>query len=544
MSSALTDDAMLVQLLEAFGTEAEENLAGMEQAILQLERSPEDTELARIIFRAAHSIKGDASCVGRAAVADCAHALEDLVERVTKTGIEVDAGTTALMLRAVDALRSLIAAGDCPTAEGRAIVDELRRAAAGLGGSRIAPVDAAAGASIASVRAPGRSRPTLRVDVARLDRLLDLAGEITVARGRMEALLQAGEPHDRLLEVLHESDHMHAELHETVSRARMVPLGPLFRQFARTVRDVSSANAKLAELTLEGEEVEVDTNVVEHLRDPLTHMIRNAIDHGIESPDERQARGKDVVGRLTLAAAHDAGTVIIELRDDGRGLDTRKIISQARLRGIVAESAVLSDKDAHRLIFDPGFSTADLVTELSGRGLGMDIVRRHVESLRGRIDVTSVEGAGTTFTIRLPLTLAIIEGFEVRVGSETYIVPLDMVVECIDRPAGLGHEAGRTGVLNVRGEALPYLNLDDHFHGAGTPGRKQVVVVHYGDGLAGLAVDSILGECQAVIKPLASIFAQTTGISGTTILGSGRVALILDVAGLLREAVSRQEAFR
>ena len=534
MNGTLTDDAMLAQLLEAFGTEADENLCAMEQAILQLERSPEDMELARVIFRAAHSIKGDASCVGRTAVADCAHALEDLVERVTTTGIEVDAATTATMLRAVDALRSLIAAGDAPIPAAREIVDELRCAAAALGGIQIAALEAAAGATATSVRVPRQSRPTLRVDIARLDRLLDLTGEITVARGRMEAMLQAGETNDRLLEVLRESDRLHAELHETVSRARMVPLGPLFRQFARTVHDVSSANAKFAELTLEGEEVEVDTNVVEHLRDPLTHMIRNAIDHGIESPDERQAMGKNVVGRLTLASSHDAGTVIIRLGDDGRGLDTKKILSRARLRGIVPESALLSDKDAHRLIFDPGFSTADVVTELSGRGLGMDIVRRHVESLRGRIDVASVEGAGTTFTIRLPLTLAIIDGFEFRVGSENYIVPLDMVVECIDRPAGLGREAERTGVLNVRGEALPYLNLEDHFHGTGGNRRKQVVVVHYGEGLAGLAVDSILGECQAVIKPLSSIFTKTTGISGTTILGSGRVALILDVAGMQR----------
>lgn len=537
-------DPIRDQLLEAFATEAEENLSSMEEAILQLERSPEDMELVRTIFRAAHSIKGDAACVGMTDIADCAHALEDLVERIAEKGAEVSLATTELLLRAVDVLRKMASGG---TQAGTGIAAELASAAAGIAGSASAAAAEGSASPAQMTQTRGPSRRTLRVEVARLDRLLDLTGEIAVARGRMAAMIHTGESRERLLEVFRESDRLHTELQEIAGRARMVPVGPMFRQFARTVRDVSAAHGKLAEIALEGEDVEVDTNVVEHLRDPLTHMIRNAIDHGIEMADERVRAGKNAVGRLTLSAAHDAGTVVIRLADDGRGLDSQKLLQRAEARGLVAEGAALSDHDVQRLIFEPGLSTADAVSEISGRGLGMDIVRRHVESLRGRIDVASTPGAGSSFTIRLPLTLAIIDGFAFQAGKETYIVPLDTVVECVELRKELTTCDGESGgLLNLRDAPLPYIRLRHHFGiGGARPAREYVVVVDHGGRRGGLAVDALLGEVQVVIKPLGRFCNAGAAISGSAVLGDGRVALVIDAATILDEAeaaLAREEA--
>ncbi|MEO8379115.1 MAG: chemotaxis protein CheA [Acidobacteriota bacterium] len=539
----MTDDPILVQLLEAFTTEADDNLAEMEQAILQLERSPEDIELVRIIFRAAHSVKGDAACVGRTAVADCAHALEDLMEKIEAAAVEVSGGTTTLLLRTVDALRNLVEAGEAPTEDRHEIIGELQRAAAAVAGAPMEPVTPG---SPSAARAPVAALPrrTLRVEVNRLDQLLDLTGEITVARGRVEAMLQSGESLERILEAFRESDRLHTDLQEIVSRARMVPVGPMFRQFARTVRDVSAANGKLAELILEGEEVEVDTNVVEHLRDPLTHMIRNAIDHGLEAPHDRHALGKDVVGKLILSATHESGTVVIRLTDDGRGLERQKLLERAQRRGVIPAGVVLSDLEIQRLIFEPGLTTSDVVSELSGRGLGMDIVRRSVEALRGRIDTLSIEGTGTTFTIRLPLTLAIIDGFGFRVAGETYILPLDTVVECVELRRDLTTCDGQSsGLLNLRDRPLPYIRLRHHLATGGTqPDREYVVVVDQGGRSGGLVVDSLLGELQVVIKPLNRICRPDRSITGSAVLGDGRVALIVDAATILDEAISAEAA--
>ncbi len=325
-------------------------------------------------------------------------------------------------------------------------------------------------------------------------------------------------------------------------KARMVPIGPSFHQHVRTLRDVATAHGKLARLVVEGEDVEVDTAVVEYVRDPLTHMVRNALDHGIEPPDVRRARGKDPVGTLLLRAAHEAGNMVIQVKDDGQGLDRAKIAAKAVALGFVADAARLSEDEMARVVFEPGFSTAERVTEISGRGVGMDVVRRNVEALRGSVTVDSVEGEGTTVTIRVPLTLAIIQGFKVGIGGEIYILPLESVVECVELPASGAAGAAGVGLLNLRGKPLPYLRLRDHFAVAGArPPRENVVVVQHGAQLAGLAVDELHGESSTVIKPLGTMFKGIPGVAGSSILGSGRVALILDVGGLLRETL-RQAA--
>jgi two-component system chemotaxis sensor kinase CheA len=386
---------------------------------------------------------------------------------------------------------------------------------------------------------------SLRVDVEKLDRMLRLAGEIAVARGRQRALLEAsGQGGTEALEAHHETDRLFLDLQEQIMQARMVPVGPVFRRHERTVRDVALAHGKQAYLMVEGDDVEVDTAVVEHMRDPLTHMIRNALDHGIEPPERRAAAGKPRAGRVTLRARRDAGSILIEVADDGAGLDLERIRRVAAERGI--DSSRLREAELKALIFHPGFSTAPEVTDLSGRGVGMEVVRRNVELLRGTITVDSEPGAGTTVSIRLPLTLAIIDGFSVGVGEETYIVPLDAVVECIELPLDVGgHTAGAgCGIIEVRGAALPFLRLRELF---GLPavarGRENVVVVRQEGSssgqLAGIAVDALFGRSQTVIKPLGQMFRGVPGVAGSTILGSGRIALILDVPALLREAIAR-----
>jgi two-component system chemotaxis sensor kinase CheA len=343
----------------------------------------------------------------------------------------------------------------------------------------------------------GKSR-TLRVDIDKLDRMLNLTGEIAIARGRLTEMLTHASEFSAadLLEAHQDADRLYLELQEQVMKVRMVRIGPLFRQFSRTIRDVAGAAGKVVRLVIEGEEVEVDTAVIENIRDPLAHMIRNAIDHGIEAPEVRAAAGKDPCGLITLGAYHAGGSIVIRMTDDGAGFDRERIIARAREIGYIFDADKLTDQDVYRMVFEAGFSTAESVTGLSGRGVGMDVVRRNIESLRGTISVESRAGRGATITVRLPLTLAIIDGFSVGVGGETYVVPLDTVVECLELPGDIHTKAdNETGVINLRGEPLPFLRLRDHFDVLGdAPERESVVVVQYESGRAGIAVDGTTRE--------------------------------------------------
>jgi two-component system chemotaxis sensor kinase CheA len=326
-------------------------------------------------------------------------------------------------------------------------------------------------------------------------------------------------------------------LQELVMKVRMVPLGRTFQPFARSVRDLAQATGKQVRLELAGEDVEVDTTLAELVRDPLTHLVRNALDHGLETPEARQAQGKSPTGTLALRAFHEAGSVVVQVSDDGAGLDRARVAARARAHGLLGPDEALEEAALLRLIFEPGFSTAERVTELSGRGVGLDVVRRNVEVLRGSLSVESTPGQGTTFTLRLPLTLSIIEGFSVGVGAETYVLPLEHVLECVELPAD-ERPASRTGVLNLRGGPLPFLRLREHFGlGGERPPRESVVVLRHGAGRAGLAVDLLLGQGQTVIKPLGQLCQGLPGLSGSTLLGDGRVALILDVPALLEQAL-------
>jgi two-component system, chemotaxis family, sensor kinase CheA len=380
----------------------------------------------------------------------------------------------------------------------------------------------------------------IRVDADKLDQLINLVGELIIAGAGASLIAQRAGVSD-LHEAMATLSRLVEEVRDSALTLRMVQIGATFNRFQRVVRDVSKELGKDIDLVISGAETELDKTVVEKIGDPLTHLVRNSMDHGIESAAVRLARGKPAKGTLKLNAYHDAGSIVIEVSDDGGGLNKERILKKAIERGLVSEGATLSDKEIHNLIFEAGFSTADVVSNLSGRGVGMDVVRRNIQALRGTVDLDSKEGVGSTVRIRLPLTLAIIDGFLVEVGGAVYVIPLDMVVECIELNATEQNDSDKR-YLNLRGEVLPYRRLREHFEVQGQPARREnVVVVRYGDEKAGLVVDKLLGEFQTVIKPLGKVFSQIRGIGGFTILGSGDVALILDVPGLMKQVVSNAE---
>ncbi|MFC5300792.1 chemotaxis protein CheA [Azospira restricta] len=373
---------------------------------------------------------------------------------------------------------------------------------------------------------------SMKIPADRLDALIDQVGELVIAGAATQ--LQAKRANQReLQEAASNLLRLVEDVRDSALRLRMTPIGEVFGRFPRVVRDVARELGKDIELAISGADAELDKSMVERIGDPLMHLVRNAIDHGIEPPERRTAAGKPARGTVSLNAYHESGSIVIEVADDGGGLNSERILQKAIAKGLVAADASLAPADIHRLILEPGFSTAEQVTNLSGRGVGMDVVKSNVEALRGTLDIDSRPGQGTTMRICLPLTLAIIDGFQVGVGLATFIVPLDTVVECIELPAG----AAGADYLNLRGEVLPFLRLRRVFAVAGDePLRQNIVVVRFGGRKAGIAVDRLFGECQTVIKPLGRLFSGVSGISGSTILGSGEVALILDVAQLVHGA--------
>ncbi len=380
----------------------------------------------------------------------------------------------------------------------------------------------------------------IRVHADRLDELINLVGElvITGAAAGLQAkkLRNAG-----LLETTSTMTRLVEEIRDGALQLRMVQIGETFSRFQRVVRDVGKELGKDIALVVSGAETELDKSVVEKIGDPLMHLIRNSMDHGIEPAELRAQRGKPAKGTVRLDARHESGSIVIEVADDGGGLKRERIFAKALEKGLVTANQVMSDQEVFGLIFEAGFSTADAVTNLSGRGVGMDVVRRNIEALRGTVEIDSRELVGTTMRIRLPLTLAIIDGFMMGVGGETYIAPLDMVMECIELSAGERKETRSHGFINLRGAVLPLICLREHFRIRGQSGKREnIVVVQYAGQRAGLVVDELMGEFQTVIKPLGKLFGNLKGIGGSTILGSGEVALILDVPALVQGAASME----
>ena len=373
----------------------------------------------------------------------------------------------------------------------------------------------------------------IRVPAERLDELMDRVGELVIAQSRLRQIA-ATSSDQQVSSVAEEIERLVLELRDTTMGIRMVPIGSLFGRFRRVVHDLSRDLGKLVELTMEGEETELDKTVIEQLNDPLVHLIRNAIDHGLENPEGRAAAGKAPTGRITLSARHAGTEVLITVSDDGHGLDRARIRARAIERGLLAADAAVADPELFQILFQPGFSTATEVTSLSGRGVGMDVVKRTIVSLRGKIDIASTANGGTMVTLRLPLTLAIIDGLMVRVGKGRYVLPLGAVEECVELTAEDDARSRGRSFLNIRGDLVPFLRLRELFCAQTPADRFQKVVVVSSGGLkVGLVVDQVIGDHQTVIKSMSKLHADIRMFSGATILGDGAVALILDISQLV-----------
>jgi two-component system chemotaxis sensor kinase CheA len=395
-------------------------------------------------------------------------------------------------------------------------------------------------------RANASDSNSIRVAIEKIDELLNTVGEIVITQSMLSQLAARfeGVHADRLRSGLAQLEGNIRELQESVMRVRMLPVGSVFARFPRLVRDLSSRLGKQIRLQITGEQTELDKTVLEKIGDPLVHLVRNSIDHGIEMPDVRAAAGKPAEGTVHLNAFHKGGAITLEVSDDGKGLDKARLLAKAIDKGLVDANAQLTDEQIHELIFLPGFSTAAVATDLSGRGVGMDVVRRNIKELGGSIELKTELGKGTRFQITLPLTLAIVDGQSVAVGDETYIVPLVTIIESLQLKAGGSSQlVGHGEVFSFRGDYLPIIRLHEVFgvHARREQLHEGLIMVVEGDGKrAGLFIDDLLGQQQVVIKSMETNYARIDGVGGATILGEGTVALILDVPGLIRLASERQ----
>ena len=559
------------ELTAEFVTESQEHLEQADVHLLTIEQDPSDTEALNAVFRAFHTIKGVAGFLELAPIQELAHETETLLDHCRKGTLELTGDAMDVVFTATDAMKQLVAGvaealesdgAFTPMASLPDLLPKIRAAAAGQSvadvpaGQTEAPSpepDASQDDSSATGGTPtapagqgrktdagksGSIKETIRVDAARLDQLVDIIGEMVIA----EAMVTQSSEHangegETLGRRLNHLDKITRELQELAMSLRMVPVRSTFQRMARLARDVSKKLDKPINFTTNGEETELDKNVVDAIGDPLVHMVRNAVDHGIEdSAEDRVAAGKSATGQVELRAFHKGGSIHIEIEDDGKGLDRDKLLAKAQERGIVKDGEALTDSEVFNLIFEPGFSTAQQITDVSGRGVGLDVVKRNIQALRGKVDIRSEKGKGTVFSIRLPLTLAIIEGMVLRLSNQRFIVPTLSIVRMI-RPeeSNLSRIFDRQELLELGDRQVPLYRLDQMFHIADAvadPCQASVVVVEHDNRQVAFAVDELLGQQQIVIKPLGSMLQKYPGFSGGAIMPDGRVGLILDVPSL------------
>ncbi len=572
-----TSLALDPELMSDFIVESREHLVKIESQILTLERDPADGEALNAVFRGFHTIKGLAGFLELWEVQKLAHEVETILDRARNSEWTIDPAGIDVILESSDYLRRWLAhmeallhheVSEAPARDevllsrivrlgsepGIAAPAGLACLAGAVAGQTEEPAippapaspaaegtgekadEPAAGAAPSTAPVAGRRQEmmSVKVDTAKLDYLVDMAGEMVIAESLVRNDQELTAQKNPLLQrKIAQLTRISAELHKTAMAMRLVPIGPLFRKMARLVRDLSRQFGKQVEMETQGDDIELDRTIVEELADPLMHMVRNSLDHGIETPVQRQAAGKSAASRLLLKASHQAGHVVIEITDDGRGLDRAKIVGKAIQKGLIASPEGLSDNEIYNLIFQPGFSTAAEVTNVSGRGVGMDVVRRHIEKLRGRIEIRSTVGKGATFLLKLPLTLAIIDGLVVGVGQERYILPLFAVREMF-RPTAetIWTVQQRAEMALVRGSLLPVVRLYRLFR---VQPKKEdplagVLVVAEVEGQRFcVLVDELIGKQEVVIKSLGETFKKVTGVAGGAILGDGRVGLILDL---------------
>jgi two-component system chemotaxis sensor kinase CheA len=558
------------ELLAIYLEDARAHLEALDHGLLALERDGLDLEVVSTILGPLHTLKGNSGMIGFTGIKDYVHRLEDVMARLRDGSLPLEAALFDRLFAGASAMRDAIEQGAVVGQEVRDLLPErlaleelltrtlvaakaaqARPAAA----ARPGPAEPAASEATAVEPGPaarrvsgdgtyvGKKSSMVRVDFAQLDHLLNLVGELIVYRTKLQQVtkelapaLAPLEPGRALLDAVHQITGVSGQLQETIMDVRMLPIRNVFERFPRLVRDLARQQGKQVELILEGEETRIDKAIIDELGEPLVHMIRNSVDHGIEPPEVRVARGKSPTGTLLLSAAQESNQVVITIVDDGGGIDLDRVRKKAIEKGLIRPEDVLGDREVVQLIFSEGFSTARSVTDVSGRGVGLDVVLKAIEKLNGLVEAESLPGAGTKFTIQLPLTLAIIAALMVEVGGETYAIPLGSVVESLrfDR-AGITRINGHD-TLRIRDRIIPLLNLADAFGLGGSAGEGPgsfAVVLGRGDKRIGLVVQKLLGQQEIVIKALdPAVSAAAFALAGATIMGDGRVVLILDVAAL------------
>jgi two-component system, chemotaxis family, sensor kinase CheA len=576
-SAAISEEDL--PLVMDFIAEAAEHVETGEKALLAIEKNPTDKEAINQVFRSFHTIKGMAGFLNLTTIGSLAHAAENVLDMARKDKLSLTGLIADTILDAVDMMKKMIGslrqAAESQTAiapqdgldamltklkgiaEGRAPSEAPQPAAVPVAAAPVAapvesvqtdqaPATAAevtqpavqAAAPAASAARSTTSDEKIKVSTERLDLLINMVGELVTAQLMIADTVNSG--NNTIVDLGRKVGHQGKivrELQELSMSMRMVPISGVFQKMTRLVRDLSHKAGKNVELVTVGEETELDRSIVDNVSDPLVHMIRNSLDHGLETPEERSKAGKAVTGKVELRAFHQSGNIVIEIEDDGRGLNKDRILQKAIDNGIVQPGQELSEDEVFKLIFHAGLSTAEKVTSVSGRGVGMDVVKKNVEALRGKVDIRSQLGKGTVFTIRLPLTMAVIDGQVVQVGSERYIVPLTSIVQSLRPEAtNISTVEGRGEVALIRGELMPIMRLHRLFDVPGAqedPAKALMMIVEEDGRKCGIMVDNLLGQQQVVIKNLGGMLGRIRGVSGGAIMGDGHVCLILDVAGLM-----------
>lgn len=551
------------ELLQDFLVETNEIIENLDHDLVTLESNQNDLDLLNKIFRGAHTMKGSSSFLGFDKLSTVTHHAEEILNKLRKGEIVVTRDIMDVLLEFVDVTKKVVEDIEkgTDTTDTSNVIKNLKLANEGKSIARAESAPSSKASQVPSAQPPASKKEepkpadnkggavleqTIRVDVSRLDALLNLVGELVLSRNRLAQIsgeLENKFENEYLIEQLIETTSQigmnTTELQLAVMKTRMIPIGKVFNKFPRMVRDLSRESGKEIELMISGEETELDKSVVEEIGDPLIHMIRNSCDHGVESPEVREAEGKPRKGTVFLAAYHEGNHIVIEIKDDGAGMDPEVLKRKAIEKKVITpeEAAAMDDSQAYALIFKPGFSTAEKVTNISGRGVGMDVVRTNVEKLNGIISIESELGRGTTFFLKLPLTLAIIQALLVEISGETFAIPLVSVIETVRISTSEIHSFEGREVLKLRDRVLSLVRLDEAFDLDETQSEEiYVVVVALAEKQLGFIVDKLIGQEEIVIKSLGEYIGGNPGIAGATITGNGRVRLIIDVAGVIELA--------
>jgi two-component system chemotaxis sensor kinase CheA len=587
-----------IEIYTGFVVESLEALESIEVGLIDLEQNPDDMESINTIFRSFHTIKGVSGFLGLERINKLSHRSENLLDKIRSGEINIDADATDAILNSVDLLKQMIEGVQIGMDNGTdldsgmdvvpaiARIEQIQETAA-CGTKRLGEILVEQGSVsphaveeavskqkksphkklgrilvedgladpeqvVSALRKQKRSGARridlqVKVDTQKLDNLVDLAGELVIAQAmlRQHPYVLAADDHG-LVHTLGQLNQITSSLQTMTMTLRMVPIKSTFQKMVRLVRDLARSSDKKILLTMEGEDTEIDRNVVDELYEPMVHMIRNSVDHGLETPEERIAAGKKAEGEIRLKAFHRGGKIVVEISDDGRGLNRSRILEKARCNGLISDDSKLADEEINGLIFHPGFSTAKEVSDISGRGVGMDVVKKAIEKLRGRVDIQTTPGKGSTFVISLPLTLAIIEGMLVRIGQERYVLPALSIIESF-RPSREQYSTveGKGEMILSRGRLIPLVRLSKIFEAHSqmeAPWEGLVVVVEYDGKYMCLLLDELLGKEEVVIKSMGEIMKDVPGIAGGAIMGDGRVGLILDMAGIWQMAMRSPNA--